>query len=340
MPTRCAAGCLALRVPDPPQYAPSAVCALSADGRIAAVGGRDVELFLWNVDNGDLLAKIRGHDVFWVSSHDDSFFVTCQEDGKVLMWDRASMRSTMTLGDVPHGITCATVSWDNAFVTVGNARGSTFVWDSETGMPHNAFEGAHSGAIALANVFELAGQHVLVTCGARDHAIVMWDIHSGSELLLIDVKDLEHAKNVRYDLSRDGCRAAVWCTDSVPFPNLVVVDLRLQSRISVYCHEGLVRQACFSADGSRLVSCGSDGKVVVWDAATLEGLRTLVGHEGAVLCCAVNASGTRVASGGEDCSLRLWDVDEAKQLLVFQAQVRAWRAGRMGAARMGAGRLD
>jgi hypothetical protein len=83
VPTKCNSGLLALKVPDPPQFAPSAVCAISADGKIAAVGGRDIELFLWDVDTGDLLSKIRGHDIFWVGSHDNAFFVTCQEDGKV-----------------------------------------------------------------------------------------------------------------------------------------------------------------------------------------------------------------------------------------------------------------
>lgn len=83
MPTKCQSGLLALKVPDPPQFAPSAVCAISSDGKIAAVGGRDIELFLWDVDTGDLLSKIRGHDIFWVGSHDNTFFITCQEDGKV-----------------------------------------------------------------------------------------------------------------------------------------------------------------------------------------------------------------------------------------------------------------
>ncbi len=45
-PTKCASGVLALRVPDPPSYAPPSICAISKDGKIAAVGGKDVELYL------------------------------------------------------------------------------------------------------------------------------------------------------------------------------------------------------------------------------------------------------------------------------------------------------
>lgn len=102
MPTKCNSGILAMKVPDPPQFAPSAICAISADGAIAAVGGRDVELLLWSVDTGDLLSKIGGHDIFWVSGHDNTFFVTCQEDGKVgeAGGRRAGSPSPLALGNM------------------------------------------------------------------------------------------------------------------------------------------------------------------------------------------------------------------------------------------------
>lgn len=64
-------------------------------------------------------------------------------------------------------------------------------------------------------------------------------------------------------MTRDGARVVVWCTDSVPFPNLVVVDVMSQNKISVYCHEGLVRQAVFTPNGDRIVSSGNDNKLQV-----------------------------------------------------------------------------
>lgn len=59
------------------------VCAISKDGRIAAVGGKDVELQLWSTETGELLSTLRGHEVAWTSSTDSTFFVTVQEDSKV-----------------------------------------------------------------------------------------------------------------------------------------------------------------------------------------------------------------------------------------------------------------
>ncbi|PNH06420.1 WD repeat domain-containing protein [Tetrabaena socialis] len=153
---------------------------------------------------------------------------------------------------------------------------------------------------------------------------VVWDLLSGEPRALIEIKELEHAKNLKYDVTRDGGRVVVWCTDSVPFPNLVVVDIMSQNKISVYCHEGLVRQAVFTPDGGRIISSGSDNRVQVWDTFSLENLVTMSGHEGSVLCCAVNETATRVVSGGEDCTVRLWSLDDGKQLLAFQDVVRLW----------------
>ncbi|GFR45654.1 hypothetical protein Agub_g7065 [Astrephomene gubernaculifera] len=321
MPTKCNSGMLALKVPDPPQFAPSAVCAISADGKVAAVGGRDIELYLWNVDNGELLTKIRGHDIFWVGSHDNTFFITCQEDGKILMWDRAAMRTTLTLGEVPDGITCCNIAKENDFVIVGNSKGNVYSWDTDTGSVAHLYEAGHKGPVQYANVYTLPTYgRCVVSCGAKDHTVVVWDLLNGEPRALIEIKELEHAKNLKYDITRDGARVVVWCTDSVPFPNLVVVDVMSQNKISVYCHEGLVRQAVFTPNGDRIISSGNDNKVQVWDTFSLENLVTMTGHEGSVLCCAVNELATRVVSGGEDCSVRLWSLEDGKQLLAFQAQ--------------------
>lgn len=88
-PTQCAAGCLAIRLPDPPKFALPHVVNISKDGRIAAVGGKDVELFLWSTETGELLSTLRNHETSWTSSNDNTFFVTTTEDSKVRGWPRA-----------------------------------------------------------------------------------------------------------------------------------------------------------------------------------------------------------------------------------------------------------
>lgn len=75
--------CLALRVPDPPTAAPPAIVNISKDGRIAAVGGKDVGLSLWSTETGELLGTLNGHETSWTSSNNGQFMVTTQDNSKV-----------------------------------------------------------------------------------------------------------------------------------------------------------------------------------------------------------------------------------------------------------------
>jgi hypothetical protein len=41
------------------------------------------------------------------------------------------------------------------------------------------------------------GTHVVISCGAADHTVVVWDLESSSKRNSILIDELEHAKNVR-----------------------------------------------------------------------------------------------------------------------------------------------
>eukprot|EP00955_Chlamydomonas_euryale_P054449 355821-Chlamydomonas_euryale.AAC.11 len=110
-PKKCRAGCLAMRVPDPPKYAPPTICNISKDGKIAAIGGRDVELYLWDTTTGGLLATLRGHEICWTSSYDHTFFVTVQEDSKVRGMSRVEPKAARRHRACARALACTSACW-------------------------------------------------------------------------------------------------------------------------------------------------------------------------------------------------------------------------------------
>uniref|UniRef100_A0A7S3R5P2 Ion transport domain-containing protein n=1 Tax=Dunaliella tertiolecta TaxID=3047 RepID=A0A7S3R5P2_DUNTE len=320
-PTQCAHGCLALRVPDPPVYALPAVVNISKDGKIAAVGGKDVELFLWSTETGELLSTLRGHETSWTGSNDSTFFVTTQEDSKVMIWDQQKIQLRMLLGHPDEVLTCCSISLDDEYVVVGGLDGSLYSWDVRTGIENTEFFGGHEGPVATTMCFPMAdGSHIIISCGREDRRIAVWDIESGKQLYSIEVEELKDAKIFGYHISKEQIQVLVWCKDSVPFPNLVFVDPLSGNRACVHCHGGAVMHATFMKQASRIVTAGGDGKAIIWDTETLEPCMTLEGHKGAVYSCAVNEEGTSIVTGGEDCTIRVWNAEDGKQIRMMLAQ--------------------
>ena len=69
-----------------------------------------------------------------------------------------------------------------------------------------------------------------------------------------------------------------------------------------------VETVAFSRDGRRLASAGWDRSVKVWDVATGQEIRTLLGHTSNVYGVAFSPDGRLLATAGLDGAVRLWDV--------------------------------
>lgn len=72
-------------------------------------------------------------------------------------------------------------------------------------------------------------------------------------------------------------------------------------------HTAAVRRAAFSPDGTLLVSCGEDKKIIVWDFAKRQRLATLTDHEGIVTAVDFSPDGKWFASASMDKTVIVWD---------------------------------
>jgi WD40 repeat protein len=91
------------------------------------------------------------------------------------------------------------------------------------------------------------------------------------------------------------------------------------------CGERAVADFAFSPDGAELAGAGSDGAVLLWDAAKLDATaapRVLGRHAAAVWSVDYDPANGILASGSEDGEVRLWRTDTGEVLATLRAQPR------------------
>lgn len=97
--------------------------------------------------------------------------------------------------------------------------------------------------------------------------------------------------------------------------------------MKVYSGHGReVRDAAAPSDNSRLISCGGDRQLFLWDVATGRILRKFRGHDSEVNVVKINELGSVAISGGYDRSVKVWDlrsksVDAIQKMTPFSDSV-------------------
>lgn len=83
-------------------------------------------------------------------------------------------------------------------------------------------------------------------------------------------------------------------------------------------HSASARHIVFSPDGQRLVSCGEDGKVIVWDFPTRQRIATLTDHRGWVNWVDYSPDGKWFATASQDHTVIIWDAVTLQKTAVLR----------------------
>ncbi|KAK7042379.1 WD-repeats-region domain-containing protein [Favolaschia claudopus] len=248
------------------------------------------------------------------------------------------------------------LEFSSTHIITGSRDRAVKVWSLRTGALLGTFAGTHSGSV-LCLKFELdpaTRRGVLVT-GSSDCTVCVWDLwYEPSSRTGADDEMPVHAE------VRDVLQGHVGG----------VLDLRLDERWIVSCskdttirvweretrklhrtlrgHDGPVNAVGLQSGhytiaddagphGGRVVSASGDGKMILWDIASGERVRTFEGHDRGLAC--IEFKGDLIVSGSNDCKIKLWSASSGaclRTLVGHEALVRALsvdvRAGRLVSA--------
>jgi len=161
---------------------------------------------------------------------------------------------------------------------------------------------------SVVNSVAISNRGEFVLSAGNDHAVCLWDLHSGK--CLHTMRGHDHIiRSVA--ISPDGELGLSGSWDQT---------LRLWNLASGEClqvfqgHNDVVQQVVFTPDGTCALSASSDHTLRLWDIHTGQSLKIFTGHIDTIRSVAVSKNGSIAVSASFDNTIRLWDLQTGQCL--------------------------
>ncbi|HVO43575.1 MAG TPA: protein kinase [Aggregatilineales bacterium] len=265
---------------------------------MAATGGSDNQILLWDLVKGTRQAKQMGKFADTLSlefSPDDSLLLATSSDRIVRLWDLKAQTDPKELTDGKDtAATSAQFTSDGSGILIAEANGLEIL-DSHTLKPVQVYDIKTDLALLSPD-----GNYLLAVTGGN---VVLYNAHTGSFLASLPVTG---GVSPEFAFSPDSRRAAITTGSTVTVLDVATWKPVLPVPVG---HLKPVNSVAFSPDGTRFLTTSEDNTARVWDSATGALLRTLVGHTKPVQVGVFSRDGKLVLTGSVDHTVRVWDTD-------------------------------
>ncbi|KAL5511332.1 hypothetical protein ACEPAH_4548 [Sanghuangporus vaninii] len=270
------------------------ILSLCAYGNYLATAGSDLRVCLWDLRDGSLVKTITDHhDSILCVRFDAKHLVSCSKDRTVRLYHfrnttsaKQQQQSPLSEGVIlgTHRAAVNAVALSGPLVVSASGDKSMHVWDADTGALLRTFEGHHSRGIAAIDVMP-----PLVLSGSSDKHIRLFDIekrrgwstalefhdplpsHGGAEFAVCQAcgGTSRRASSVVSEMHTDLVRSVALGPDFVLSgsydQSIKVWDRETGVLLADLSgrHEG--RVFCVGFDCTKIVSCGEDQKICIWD---------------------------------------------------------------------------
>ncbi|MCQ3930448.1 MAG: hypothetical protein DPW16_08295 [Chloroflexi bacterium] len=266
--------------------------AMFPDGKRLVSASNDKTLKIWNIDNFECLATLKGHGALVkdvVISHDGQHIISCSMDKTLKIWSAESELQTLTgHSDSVNALSLA----PNSHVVSASSDRTLKIWDMTTGDVLHTLEG-HEDAV---NAVTVSPDGRKVVSASRDLTIKVWDLQSGAEIHTLKGHT---AKINTVTVLADGKLFSTSDDGTFRFWDLDTgTEIRGSDERVVHNH--LVSRFALYTQGRKGVSVSDDFALRIWnmEQKALEKTINRISST-APLACVVNASGTHAYVGNK-----------------------------------------
>ncbi len=285
--------------------------ALSADGKLLAIGTAEGEIRLWRVADNRQIFACKGH-TDWVRavafSPDNRVLASSSDDQLVKLWDVSTGQNIKILQGHIGRVFFTTFSPVGNILASGGEDNTIRLWEVETGQSLKILkdqldpaEAAPTDLNAHPIAFNPTG-HLLVS-GSSHQCLCLWDVETGERLKILQ-GHTGWTGSIAF--GPDGQTLASGGSDQT----IKVWNINTgQCLKTLPCHTEIIMSLVFSPDGKILASAGNDNLVRLWDVAAGQCKHILHGHMSWIRSIAFSPDGRTLVSGSDDRTVRMWNTD-------------------------------
>ncbi len=276
--------------------------ALSPNGQIAASGGLDNTIRVWNLTTGECLHTLTDHTNAvngLAISPNGQTLGSCGDDHTVRLWNLPDGKLLTVLRGHTRDVNAVAISGDGQWIASGSEDRTVLLWRLNTGDVFRTF----SSPAGMVRAVAISPDGQTVASGGLDNQIKLWSVTTGEQIRTLPKNHFNSINAIA--ITPDGKTLISGSKDkSIKVWNLTTGELIR----SIVGHTDAVNAIALAPNGKLLVSSSSDSTIRLWHLDTGDLRGTLSEHSTAVNAIAISTDGQYLISGSSDNTVKLWQL--------------------------------